>query len=66
VLSPGDPGRVFAAIRISDTLSFSFPEEARPIFADVAQDSLESAPGADKATVPDVGVLAGTKSVVAP
>jgi cysteine desulfurase / selenocysteine lyase len=72
---PGD----FAAIRISDTPSFSFLEEARPIFADVAatansavrsaaaaQDSPESAPGADKATVPDVGDLAGIEPVAAP
>jgi cysteine desulfurase / selenocysteine lyase len=69
----------FAAIRISDTPSFSFLEEALPIFADLAasatsagrstataQDSLGSAPGADKATVPDVGKLAGTESIAAP
>jgi cysteine desulfurase / selenocysteine lyase len=69
---PGD----FAAIRFSDVPSFSFLEEARPIFADVAasparssameQSSPESELRAVTATAPDVGDLFGTKSVAAP
>ncbi len=72
---PGD----FAAIRFSDMPSFSFLEDARPIFADVAasfasparsaagvQDFPESKLRTATATVPEIGDFSGDKSVGAP
>jgi cysteine desulfurase / selenocysteine lyase len=72
---PGD----FAAIRFSDVPSFSFLEDARPIFADAVasptsparspaalQNSPERELRAATATAPDLGDLSGTKSIAAP
>jgi cysteine desulfurase / selenocysteine lyase len=72
---PGD----FAAFRFADVPSFSFLEEARPIFGEVAaslnsparsagapQGSLENELRAASATAPDTGDLSGSKSIAAP
>jgi len=72
---PGD----FGAIRFSDVTSFSFLEEARPIFADaiaalsspapssaMTRDFPERGPRAATPAVPEIGDVAGTKLLGAP
>ncbi|MGA8234151.1 MAG: family 2A encapsulin nanocompartment cargo protein cysteine desulfurase [Candidatus Acidiferrales bacterium] len=72
---PGD----FGTIRFSDLPSFSFLQEARPIFADapaalsspalsavITRDFPGGGPGAATPTVPEIGDIAGTKHFGAP
>jgi cysteine desulfurase/selenocysteine lyase len=79
---PSTPATIpgaFGAIRFSDVPSFSFLEEARPIFADataalsspalssgMTREFPEGGPRAATPTVPEIGGIAGTKPVGAP